>query len=237
MATRTKEEFEKDKVEVHQKVADFMVKQKMPYSFKVKYAKIRAREFVTECDKRGLNYYVSVGGLDSITLLLFLRSIHINCPAISVSLLEDGSIQRIHKQLGVKCLKPSVKCVDENGREHRWTKPEILQEFGFPILSKITASKIEALANPTEKNKTFRHSIVTGETGKHGKFQKSKRMKMSQKWLELFGGYANKEERTNYKIPPFKVSAKCCYYLKEKPCEQWAKEHNAVPFSISVYPI
>ena len=46
--------------------------------------------------------------------------------------------------------------------------------------------------------------------------KKTSRMKMSQKWLEKFGGYANNEEGTNYQIPNFKVSSKCCYYLKEK---------------------
>lgn len=44
------------------KIADFMAKEKMPYDFKVKYATIRAREFVRECDARDLNYHVSVGG-------------------------------------------------------------------------------------------------------------------------------------------------------------------------------
>ena len=33
-----------------------------------------------------------------------------------------------------------------------------------------------------------------------------------------------------YKAAPFKVSDKCCYYLKEKPCDIWAKEHNSVPY-------
>lgn len=53
---------------------------------------------------------------------------------------------------------------------------------------------------------------------------------MSKKWLEKFGGYANEEEGTDYQIPDFKVSSKCCYYLKEKPCDDWAREHNSVPF-------
>lgn len=210
--------------------ADFLEKQKQDHEFKVKYAENRAKAFVSECKKRGLNYHVSVGGLDSITLFLFLKKIGIDAPGISVSHLEDASIQRIHKQLGIERLKSSVRYVDENGREHRWTKPEILQEFGFPVLSKEAAAKIETLANPTEKNKTVRHAIVTGETGAYGGYQKNSRMKMSQKWLEKFGGYANEYEGTDYQIPDFKVSAKCCYYLKEKPCDDWAKEHKSVPF-------
>ena len=83
-------------MDTERRIADFQEKRKQDYDFKVQYAADRARAFVKECDKRGLNYHVSVGGLDSITLLLFLRSIGIDCPAISASHLEDGSIQRIH---------------------------------------------------------------------------------------------------------------------------------------------
>lgn len=155
------------RIDGKRKIADFIVKQKMDYSFKVKYATIRAREFVRECDMRDLNYHVSVGGLDSITLFLFLKSIGIDAPGISVSYLEDLSIQRIHKQLGIERLASAAK---PDGT--RWTKSQIIQEFGFPVLSKEIAAKIETLANPTEKNKTVRHAIITGETGEYGGFQK-----------------------------------------------------------------
>lgn len=219
-----------ERIDGKRKIADFIVKQKQDYDFKIAYARIRAQEFVRECDRRNLNYHVSVGGLDSITLFLFLKSIGIDAPGITVSSLEDKSIQKIHRALGLVRLKSAVKSVDEDGREHRWTKPQILQEFGFPVLSKETAGKIETLANPTEKNKTVRHAIVTGETGEYGGYRKNTRMKMSQKWLEKFGGYANEEEGTDYEVPPFKVSSKCCYYLKEKPCDDWAKENHSVPF-------
>ena len=218
------------RIDADKKIADFMAKEKMPYDFKVKYARIRAQEFVRECDKRDLNCHVSVGGLDSIVLLCFLRSIKIDVPGISVSHLEDKSIQQIHKSLGVDRIGSAIHHTDENGTAHRWTKQLLLQEFGFPVLSKEVAAKIELLANPSEKNKTVRHAIITGETGEYGGFQTDSRMKLADRWLELFGGYANEEERVSYKKPPFSVSSKCCYYLKEKPCDDWAKEHNSVPF-------
>lgn len=200
------------------KIADFRVKQQQSYEFKVRYAEIRAKEFARECDKRDLNYHVSVGGLDSITLYLFLRQIGINAPGISVSHLEDTSIQRIHRQLGITSVKP-----------YR-SKPQVIQEFGFPVLSKETASKIELLQNPSPKNATVRHAIITGETGEYGGNRKNTRMKMSQKWLNLFGGPENENEGVNYQCASFKVSSKCCYYLKEKPCDDWAKQNNSVPF-------
>lgn len=206
-------------------VASFMVKEAMPYDFKVKYAKVRIKEFITECDGRGLNTHVSVGGLDSITLFAFIRSLGLDIPGISVSCLEDVSIQKVHKEMGIERLTPAKK---EDGTP--WKKPEILQTFGFPVLSKEIAAKIELLQNPSEKNKTVRHAIITGETGEYGGHRKSSRMKMAQKWLDKFGGYENENEGVNYQIPDFKVSSKCCYYLKEKPCDDWAKEHNSVPF-------
>lgn len=127
-----------------QKIAAFQVKQKLPYEFKIKYAEVRVREFIRECDKRSLNTHISVGGLDSITLLKF---IHDYCgfsyvPGVSVSSLEDRSIQQIHEQLGVIKLSPYKSKID------------IIREYGFPVLSKEIAAKIELLAHPTDKNKT-----------------------------------------------------------------------------------
>jgi len=114
--------------------------------------------------------------------------------------------------------------------DERWSKARILQEFGFPVLSKEIAAKIDLLQHPSEKNKTVRHAIITGETGAYGGWQKNSRMKLSKKWLNLFAGYENENEGTNYQIAPFLVSSKCCYYLKEKPSDDWAKEHNSAPF-------
>lgn len=214
-----------ERIGAKRKMADFQVKMQMPYEFKIKYAQRRAEEFAEECDRRGLNYHVSVGGLDSITLLMFLRSLHIDAPGISASFLEDASIQRVHKELGVECLLPLKR---EDGTY--WTKPKVIQEFGFPVISKEVAAKIELLQNPSEKNKTVRHAIITGETGEYGGNQKHSRMKLPNKWLEKFGGYENEAEGTAYGTPDFKVSSKCCYYLKERPCDLWAKEHNSVPY-------
>ena len=207
------------------KRAAFMVKQQQSYEFKKKYAAIRAREFVGMCDEHDKNYHVSVGGLDSITLFLFLHSIGIYCPGVSASYLEDRGNQVVHKALGIISVSPIKR---ENGKP--WTKSAVIQEFGFPVLSKEIAAKIELLQNPTENNATVRHAIITGKTGAYGGNRKNSRMKLSQKWLEKFGGYENENEGVNYQKPNFKVSAKCCYYLKERPCELWAKEHNSVPF-------
>lgn len=192
--------------------------QSLPYEVKVGKAKQRIREFIYGCDQLGFNTHVSVGGLDSITLLCLIRSMNIDIPAVSVSVLEDKSIIRVHKQLGVTMLKPLK------------AKHEILQEEGFPVISKKIATKIMALQEPTEGNATIRHAIITGECGEKGHFATNSAMQLPKRWLELFGGYENENEGTNYKTPPFKVSSKCCEIMKERPCDIWAKENNSKPF-------
>ena len=209
-------EMELWKEEKRRKKAQFAAMQNQPYEVKVKRAELRAIEFVEKLDEMDMEAHVSVGGLDSITLLLFLRKIGIDIPAISVSSLEDKSIQEIHKELGVMPIKPMK------------SKVNIIREFGFPVISKKIAGRIDTLQNPTAKNQTVRHAIITGECGEQGHFAKNSRMKLPQKWLELFAG--NENEGTGYRIAPFKVSNKCCQFLKEDPCDQYAKEHRSAPF-------
>ena len=184
---------------------EFTEKQNLPYEKKIARQKDIAWEFYNEMHKRGLNAHVSVGGLDSITLYIWLKSIGINVPGISVSGVA----------LGIEIVK-SYK-----------TKVDVLNNVGFPVISKRIAGKIQLLQNPTEDNKTVRHAIITGECGEQGHFAKNSRMKLPKKWLKLFGGYENENENVNYQKPNFQVSNDCCYYLKEKPCDDWAKQHKS----------
>ena len=139
-----KEQLEREqwKEEKRKKKARFTALQRLPYEVKVKRAELRAIEFVNELDNRGLNAHVSVGGLDSIVLLCFLRKIGIDIPAVSVSSLEDKSIQNVHKELGVISIAPGK------------SKVEILNEVGFPVISKKIAGRIDTLQHPTDRNKT-----------------------------------------------------------------------------------
>lgn len=211
----TTEEWRQEK---RKKKAQMTAIQALPYEVKVRRAELRAKEYIEKLDDLGLQAHVSVGGLDSIVLLLFLRKIGIDVPAISVSVLEDKSIQRVHDLLGVEKLTPGK------------SKVQILNECGFPVISKRIAGKIDLLQHPTDRNHTVRHAIITGECGAQGHYVKNSRMKLPQKWLNLFAGYENETEGVAYKIAPFLVSNKCCLYMKEQPCNRWAKEHHSRPF-------
>lgn len=213
------EEYKRYKMEKHE---EMVKKQSVPYAAKVRMAKRRIRQWLEECDAKEFNSHVSVGGLDSITLCALIRSMGYGperVPAISASTLEDISIQRVHKELGCINVKPLK------------SKVNILQEEGFPILSKKIANKIWTLEHPTEDNKTVRHAIITGECGAQGHFATDSKMQLPKSYLKIFGGLDEEGRKLGYRAPDnFKVSHTCCYYLKEAPCDNWAKEHHSVPF-------
>lgn len=189
--------------------------QAMPYELKVRRAKQRAKEFYETVDK----CHVSVGGLDSITLLFFLRSIGIDVPAISVSSLEDRSISKIHREIGVISIPPLK------------SKKQIIDEFGFPVISKAKAAKISYLQKNNPDKQTFIHAIMTGDMGEQGHWEHSDKIKLPDKWIELFGGnYQDHRPDLKCKCAPFPVSADCCYWMKELPCDRWAKEHKSFPY-------
>ena len=154
-------------------IRDFLQIQSLPYAQKLTFVECRAWEFYKKITREGRECHVSVGGLDSITLLVFLRSIGIDVPAISVSVLEDKGNQEIHKQLGVTSIKPYMG------------KAQVLQQLGFPVVSKAKANKISYLLQPDAEKQTFIHAIMTGDMGKQGGYKHSDRIKLQDKWICL----------------------------------------------------
>jgi hypothetical protein len=207
-------------------ITEFVQKQNLPYEAKIIHAERRAIEFRDWADVNGYDICVSIGGLDSIMLYYFLKSVGVNAVPVSVSSLEDKSIQKIHKQIpGIEILKPYM------------SKTEVIKKFGFPVISKAKARKIEILQTPNHPKQTFIHAIMTGDMGAQGKFQHSKKIKLPDKWIQLFGGlYAEHRpdirwERQKCKgCAPFKVSPECCKWMKEKPCGDWQKKNKMVPY-------
>ena len=129
--------------------AIFTARQRLPYEVKIRRQALRAWEFYEKMLSQYKDCHVSVGGLDSITLFIWLHSIGIHVKGISVSGIEDSSIQKVHKALGLEIVR-SYK-----------SKVEVLNEVGFPVISKKIAGRINTLQNPTENNKTVRHGTLS----------------------------------------------------------------------------
>ena len=200
-----------------EQIQRFRELQDLPYRLKISYAMGKAQEFY---DETGGQVFCSVGGLDSITLLMFLRKyVHPNIPGVTVSSLEDISIRKVHKKIGNMIFLKPYK-----------SKVQVIREHGYPVISKEKAGKIQLLQNPTEKNATVRHAIMTGETGAYGGWRTGTKMKLPQKWLRLFAGMENEKYGTNYQIAPFRVSPNCCYHMKEKPANDFTRESGLNPY-------
>ena len=183
---KTREDYKLYKKELHEAM---LKKQRVPYSIKRRMAEQRIREFYDEAYSRGLNCHVSVGGLDSIVLGHLIRQMGYSeeqVPFVSASTLEDKSIQEVHKEMNVIVVKPLK------------SKVRILQEEGFPVISKRIANKIDTLANPTDKNKTVRHAIITGECGEQGHFATDSKMRLPMYYLKLFGGLDEEGRERGY---------------------------------------
>lgn len=191
----------------------------LPYEAKVNMAKRRIREWAEMCYENGKSYAVSVGGLDSITLLTLCReTLKEDVQGISVSVLEDKSIQKVHRELGVVSVKPLK------------SKVQVLQEDGFPVISKLLAAKISRLQTPNDTSPIIR-AYMTGDMGAWGGFGHNDKFKLPDTYVELFGGlYGDMRPDLKCKVAPFKVSDKCCYWLKELPVQQYQEEHNIWPY-------
>ena len=196
---------------------DFLLNR--PYADKVQWAADVVEAWKEVCEEYGKNYAVSVGGLDSITLLAFVREVlGEDVPGISVSVLEDKSIQRVHDEMHVTKITPLK------------SKVQILKEYGFPVVSKLASAKISRLQTPGDTSPIIK-AYMTGDMGAWGNFGHNERFKLPDKWVELFGGlYKEFRPDLDCKVAPFKVSDQCCYWLKELPAMQYQQEHNIFPF-------
>jgi hypothetical protein len=85
---------------------------------------------------------------------------------------------------------------------------KVLDDHGYPVISKRVARYIEDCQNPTDKNRATRILRLTGSTVA-GKPIPS--MKLSNKWRFLIDA-------------PFKVSAKCCGVMKKKPLNAYQQK-------------
>lgn len=191
----------------------------LPYAAKVSLARTRIIDWRDTCAVYGKDYAVSVGGLDSITLLALVRdTLESDAKGVSVSILEDKSIQRVHQEMGVISIKPLK------------TKVQVIQEFGFPVISKMVSAKIARLQVPGDDSPIIK-AYMTGEEGAWGGYKTNKRFKLPDKWVELFGGlYKDFRPDLSCKVAPFKVSDQCCFWLKEEPMRRYQEEMNFWPF-------
>jgi len=179
-------------------VNELKILQTLDYEIKVLKTDLRIKEWVNYWGVDNVAVSIS-GGLDSTVLLHKVRKLYPTVRAVTMAQIECKENQNLVKTFeNVIYLKS------------KYNQVEILKKFGFPIASKKTAKSIRRLQNPTPRNLLSRQLALTGITSQG---RESPRFKLPKKWLRLVDS-------------PFKVSEQCCYYMKEKPLADYAKQND-----------
>ncbi|MBU3173319.1 phosphoadenosine phosphosulfate reductase domain-containing protein [Clostridium estertheticum] len=172
--------------------------QNLDYEIKNLKTDLRVEEWVKYWGSNNVAVSLS-GGLDSCVLLHKVRNLYPRTKAVSIKAIECKENQKI-----VENIENVVYLTS------KYNQVQILKKFGFPICSKKTAKSIRRLQNPTARNLKSRNLALTGITSDG---RPSPRFKLPKKWLKLIDS-------------PYKVSEQCCYYMKEKPLLDYAKDND-----------
>jgi 3'-phosphoadenosine 5'-phosphosulfate sulfotransferase (PAPS reductase)/FAD synthetase len=146
---------------------------------------------------KGMVYISFSGGKDSTVLRNIVNSIFVEVPSVFIDTgLEYPEIRSFVKSCdNVVFIKPKM------------TFKEIIDKYGYPIISKEQSEYIDEFRNT--KSEKLRNYRIEGN--------KSGRGKISKKWLYL-------------KDAPFKISDKCCDFLKKEPIHRYEKETDRRPY-------
>lgn len=176
-------------------------KQTLPLDAKIKLAKQRIKEWYEYWD--GQVYISFSGGKDSTVLMHIVKEMYPDVPVVFVDTgLEYPEVRKFAIENADEVLRPKKKFT------------EILSECGYPIVSKQVAEAIEyGRKNLKEGKETVRLRQLLGleklDNGKPSMFNKTK-------WKYLL-------------YTDFKISNKCCHYMKKAPVAKYSKQTKRMP--------
>ena len=171
--------------------------QSLPLDIKIAKSKLRIQEWV---DFYGVDdCYISFsGGKDSLVMLHLIKQLEIK-DRIPVVFVDTGLEYPEIKQF-VKKIYPNVTIL----RPKKSFK-QVIEEYGYPVISKEQAQYIEDIRTGTEKIKLRRLEGVNGQ------------FKLANKYRYLLDA-------------PFKISSKCCAIMKKEPIRNYENKSRRVPF-------
>lgn len=182
--------------------SELQLLQNYPLDLKVEKSKLRIREFIDQVGEE--NIYISFsGGKDSTVLLHLVRSIYPDVEAVfsNTGLEYPELVEFVKTKDNVTMVRPKKSF------------KKVLEEEGYPVVSKKVSRAIRDLQNPTPKNVNVRNLYLTGQTMKGDNCPSRK---LPKKWYKLIDA-------------PFKVSEKCCDYLKKNPIRDYEKTSKKRP--------
>ena len=176
--------------------------QNYPLDLKIMKTKLRIQEWINEYGAEGV-YVAFSGGKDSTVLLHIVREMYPNVEGVFANTGNEFPeiVQFVRKQENIKWVKP------------RKSFAKVIKEEGYPVISKKTSRMIKDCQNPTEKNAKSRKLYLSDYAlDKEGNITsiKNNSFKIAYKHRYLINA-------------PFKISNKCCDYLKKYPMADYEK--------------
>lgn len=167
-------------------------RQSLPLEAKIILTQRRIREWYEAWE--GEVYVSFSGGKDSTVLLHLVRELYPEVPAMFIDTgLEYPEIKAFVQTIkNVVIVKPKMLFY------------EVVQKYGFPIVSKETAERIYRLRHYNLSDRVKKYYL-------EGDREKGFPPKLAKKWRSLL-------------TAPFEVNSYCCNVLKKAPGKKYAKE-------------
>jgi len=152
------------------------------------------------------NVYVSVsGGLDSTVLAHLVRSVYPDVPLVFFDTgLEYPENRQQCKEMGAEFLRP------------KRTFQEVIERCGYPVVSKRVSQSVGDVQTAIRLGHADAAIVRVRMTGVSNDGKYNKASKIPEKWKFLVDA-------------PFKISHRCCHFLKRDPAAQ-ARKGGAMPF-------
>ena len=192
---------------------DLRQMQSLPLEAKILMTQRRIRDWV---DYWNGDVYVSFsGGKDSTVLKHIVDGMYDNIPAVFVNTgLEYPEIQQFVREVKAgkyNCFNSDVEILRPEMRFD-----EVIQEYGYPVVSKIVSKRVEEARSAILGGKVDAVCVqqIQGRyltpKGQHSPYNYGK-------WLFLLDA-------------PFSISQKCCKVMKKKPFSAYEKRTGRKPF-------